>query len=92
MMIFDFEDCADKCLGQPWMFPVTGSDKLVTLLSAYTRYLLSGQLTAIDRGMQILTTNCKLLLIRAASSLTDKFSMCILGHVFGGCISSFAVD
>jgi hypothetical protein len=33
-----------------------------------------------------------LLLIRAASSLTDDFSMCILGYVFGGCIGSLAVD
>jgi len=73
IMMFDFADCADKCLGRPWMFPVTGNDRLVTQLSAYTSYLLYGQLTAIDRGMEMLTSNCMLRFIRAASSLMDDF-------------------
>jgi hypothetical protein len=33
-----------------------------------------------------------LLHMRAASSLTDDFSICFLVHVFGGCIGSLAVD
>jgi hypothetical protein len=73
IMMCDFADCADICLGRPWMFPVTLSDQLVTKLSAYTGHLLSGQLLAVDRSIEILTSNCMLLLIRAASSLTDDF-------------------
>jgi len=92
IMMFDFADCADKGLRRPWMFPFTGCDTLVTKLSAYTGYWLYGQLTPIDRGMEILASNCLLLLIRAASSLTDNFQMCILGHVFCGCIGSLLVD
>ena len=29
IVMFNFVDCADKCLGQAWMFPVVGSDELV---------------------------------------------------------------
>jgi hypothetical protein len=29
IMMFDFADCAEKCLYQPWSFPVMGSDKFV---------------------------------------------------------------
>jgi hypothetical protein len=42
--------------------------------------------------MEILSSNYMLLLIRAASSLTENVSMGILGHVFGGCIGRLAVD
>jgi hypothetical protein len=42
--------------------------------------------------MEILSSNYMLLVIRAASSLMDNFSMGILRHVFGGCIGSLAVD
>jgi hypothetical protein len=47
---------------------------------------------AANHGMEILTSNCMLLLIHAAFSLTEDFSMCILGQVFGGCIGSLTVD
>jgi len=29
IMMFTFADCADKCLGRPWRFPITGRDELV---------------------------------------------------------------
>jgi len=29
IMMFDFPDYADKCLGKPGTFPVTGSEELV---------------------------------------------------------------
>jgi len=29
IMMFDFAECADKCLGWPWRFRITGSDKYV---------------------------------------------------------------
>jgi len=35
LVISNFADCADKCLGRPWRFAVTGSDELVTELSTY---------------------------------------------------------
>jgi len=30
IMMFDFADCDNKCLGQPWSYPVTGNKNLVT--------------------------------------------------------------
>jgi hypothetical protein len=42
--------------------------------------------------MDILTSHHILLLIFPASSLADHFQMCILGHMFGGCIGSVAVN
>jgi len=42
--------------------------------------------------MHILTSNCVLLLILAASSFTDDLKMRILGHIPGGCIDSIGVD
>jgi len=29
IVMFNFAECLDKCRGQPWKFPITGSDKLV---------------------------------------------------------------
>jgi len=34
-MMWDFADCVDKYLRQPWRFAIPGSDKLVTELSTY---------------------------------------------------------
>ena len=42
IMMFDFADRADNCLCSPWRFPIMGSDKLVTTLSAYTRWMVYG--------------------------------------------------
>jgi hypothetical protein len=33
IMIFHLLDCADKCRGWIWRFPITGSSKFVTPLS-----------------------------------------------------------
>jgi hypothetical protein len=46
----------------------------------------------VHHSIDILTSNCILPLILAASGLTDDFEMCILGQMLGGCISSVAVD
>jgi len=54
--------------------------------------MLYGELTAIFNSMDMLTSYCMLLSIGAASSLSDDFSMCILGYSFGGCIGSVVVD
>jgi hypothetical protein len=35
IVMFNFADCADKCLGRPWRFAVTECDKLVMYLSTY---------------------------------------------------------
>jgi len=88
IMMFNFADCADKCLCQPWRFPITGSNTLVTLLYTDTRCTLYSLLTAINLDTNSFTSNCMLLLILAVSSRTDDFSICILGYVFGGCIGS----
>lgn len=40
IMMFCFVDCAEICIGQPWRFPITGCDKLVTFLSMYSRFVL----------------------------------------------------
>jgi len=40
MLIFNFADCADLCLGRPWKFPVPGSDELVMKLSTYPSFAL----------------------------------------------------
>jgi len=69
-----------------------GSDRLITYLSAYICWNLYGQLMTVDHGMDLLTSNSVLLCIRAASSSTDDFKMCILGHIVGGFIGSLAVD
>jgi hypothetical protein len=57
-----------------------------------TRCTLYGELTADRIDMDILTSHCLLLLISPAVSLPDDFEMCILGHMFGGCIGSVAVN
>jgi hypothetical protein len=41
--------------------------------------------------MDILTSNFMLLLVIAASSVVEDFSMCVLGHIFDGCIGTIAV-
>jgi hypothetical protein len=69
-----------------------GSNTLVIYFSTYTRGTLYGPLTVVYNDMDILTAYCMLLLICAASSLTDNFQMCILGLIYGGCIGSVAVD
>jgi len=28
IVMFNFTDYADECLGRPWRFPITGSDEL----------------------------------------------------------------
>jgi hypothetical protein len=30
IMMFDFANCVNKSLGQPWRFSVTGSNELIT--------------------------------------------------------------
>ena len=92
MMMFNLVECADKCLGQQWRFPISSGNKVVTYLSALTRCTLYSQLAFVRHGMNILTSNCMLLLILAASSLTDDFEMHILGHIIGRFFGSVAVD
>ena len=65
--MFNFAECADKCLDWPWRFPTTGGYKLVTQLSMYTSCILYGWLTAVYLDTDILTSDCVLLLMRAAS-------------------------
>jgi len=91
-MVFDFVDCKYKLLSRPWRFPITGWDRFVTRPSTYPSYMLYGYLAAITHVMDILTSTCMLLLIFAASGLTDDFKLCTLGHVFGGCIGSVTVN
>jgi len=91
-MMFDVPDCADECLGRPFMFPGMGSDKLVMKLYTDTRCTLYGKLMAVYLDMDTLTSNCMLILVLAASGLTDDIYMCILGYMIGGCIGSIALD
>jgi hypothetical protein len=49
-------------------------------------------MTAIDHSMNTLTSISKILLVRAASNLTDDYSIYILGNTFGGSIGSVAVE
>jgi len=42
--------------------------------------------------MDILTSHHMQLFISPAASLADDFSMCILGHMIGGCVGSVAVN
>jgi len=92
MMMFNLADCVDKCLCRPWRFPVTCSKKFVTQLSTDTRCTLYRESTALYLDMDIITSNCRLRHVFAASSLADGFQMRILGHMFGGCIGSVAVN
>jgi hypothetical protein len=92
IMMFEIADCADKCLGRPWRVPVTGSNKLDMFLMTYIHCVLHRHLMAVHQGMNVLTSNCMLRLIHAASRLKNDFSMCIIRHIVGGCIGNFAVD
>jgi len=92
MMMFDYAGSVDKCLGEPLRFPVIHSDRLVMKLSTYTNCKLYGELTAIYHYMDMLTSNCRLLLILATASHMYNFWICILGYLSGGCIGSVAVD
>jgi len=92
IMMFDFTDRADKCLRRPWRFAIAGSDKLVTELSTYTSCTLYCELTAFYIDMELLTSDSMLLPIIAASGFMYFFQMCVLGHIFGGCDCSVAVD
>jgi hypothetical protein len=47
---------------------------------------------AVDLCMDILTPNCLLHPIRAASSLTDDFYMRIMGIIVDGCVGTIAID
>ena len=85
-------DCADKCHGPPWRIPIPGSDQLITQLFPYTWKRLCGSMVAVCLDLDKLKSNCMLLYILAASGLTDDCEMCILGHIFGGCNGSIAVD
>jgi len=58
----------------------------------YTQRTLRGVLMNVYHDLAILTSNQMLLLIIAASNLTNDFEMCILGHSFGGYIGSIMVD
>ena len=69
-----------------------GIDKLVIQLSTDTWCTLYGSFKAIYIHIEILISNCMLPRILAASSLTDDFEMCIMGHIFGGCIGSIVVN
>jgi len=42
IMMFDFEDCAEKYHCQPWRVPVTGSDEFFTMFSEDTPGMLYG--------------------------------------------------
>jgi len=92
VLIFNFADCAEKCLGWPWWSPAASSNELVRLVSMYTCCALYGKLMAVYRDMVILTSNCTLVFIVAASCLTANFKMSIPGYSLGGCIGSIAED
>jgi len=91
MMMFNFADFADKCLGQPWRFAITGGDELVMQLSLYSSCILYHWLTAVYRDTTTVSSDRMLLCILAASGFTDNFQLCLQGHIFGGCICSIAV-
>jgi len=82
--MFDVPDCADKCLRRPWRFAIVGSDELRTKLSTYLSCISYHYLTAFYIDMEILTSDCMLLPIIAASSVTYHFEMCVLGVISGG--------
>ena len=73
IMMFNFADCADKCLRQPWRFAIVGRDKLVTELSTYTSYTLYCLLITFYIDMELLTSDCMPLPIIAASHFTYFF-------------------
>jgi len=49
-------------------------------------------MTTVCLDIDILTSNCKLLLVFAASSHAEDLYMCIPGHMFGGCIGRITVN
>jgi len=90
--MFNFPYCADQGLCRPWGFPVTGSEILVTQLPPYTGCSSCTQLTDVYHDLDILTSNCVLLLVCAASRFMDDEHMSVLGQFVSGYIGSFAVD
>jgi hypothetical protein len=54
--------------------------------------MVYSSMTAIEHNMNTLTSICKILLVCAASNLTDDYSIYILGNKFGGRIGSVAVE
>jgi hypothetical protein len=91
-MMSDFTDYVEKCLHRPWRFAIAGSDNLVTEHSMYTSCTLYCKLTAFYIDMELLTSDCILLPIIAAAGFTYFVSICVVGHIFGGCNCSVAVD
>jgi len=91
-MIFDFVDWADKGLGWPWRFLITGAYQLVSMLCTYSSCMLYHQLTAVYLDTTTVTSDSMLHLILAASGLTDNFKVCVWGHIFGGCNCSVALN
>jgi len=72
-MWFDVTECADKCVGRPWRFHITGSYKLVTQLSTYSSSMSSHQLMAVYLDTTELASDCMLFIILAASGFTGQF-------------------
>jgi len=61
IMMFDFVDCADKCIRRSWRFASTCSDNLIMELSTYASCTLYCKLTAFYTYMELLTFDCMLL-------------------------------
>jgi len=92
IMMFHFTDCVDKSLSQPWRFPGSGSDELVTQLLIHPSGTFYWQLTTVYFNMELVPSHCILHFILAASGFTSQVWMCILGHIFVGCICCIPVD
>jgi len=73
IIMFDFMHSADEFLHRPWRVAIPGSDNLVTKLSTYPSCILYCYLTAFYIDMEILTSDCILLPIIAASGVTYSF-------------------
>ena len=60
IVLFNFADCAAKCLGRRCRIPVTARDDLVTSLSTYPSCALYCWLTVVYIDMDWLTSDCML--------------------------------
>jgi len=72
--MFDAADCADKCVARLFQFPTTGSYKVDTQLSRYTRCMIYHQLMAVYLNSSILISGWVRLRIPDASSRMENFT------------------
>jgi len=92
IMMLDFMDCPDECLGRPWRFPMMGSNYLVMSHSTFTRYTLYCKFMALYHGKDTLSSDRMLLGILTASGFIDDCYLCVPSHIFGGCIRRVLLD